>query len=80
MARPLRIEYPGALYHVTARGDRREAIYEDETDRTLFLHLLGQVVHRWHWRCHAYCLMPNHYHLVISASGLANHGDSAWTI
>lgn len=65
MARPLRIEYPGALYHITARGDRREALYEDDVDRERFLTLLGQVVHGWNWRCHAYCLMPNHYHLVI---------------
>ena len=65
MARPVRLELGGALYHVTARGDRREAIYEDDTDREQFLEVLGNVVARFNWRCHAYCLMGNHYHLVI---------------
>ena len=64
MARPLRIEYPGALYHITSRGDRREAIYLDDEDRRRFLELLGEVCHRFRWRIHAYCLMSNHYHLV----------------
>ncbi len=65
MARPLRIEYAGALYHVTSRGDRQEAIFEDDQDRQAFLNILGQVVSRYGWRCHAYCLMGNHYHLMI---------------
>jgi REP element-mobilizing transposase RayT len=65
MARPLRIEYPGALYHVTSRGDRQEAIFDDDQDRTTFLNVLAEVVSRFHWRCHAYCLMGNHYHLMI---------------
>ncbi|TAL85647.1 MAG: hypothetical protein EPN74_07300 [Rhodanobacter sp.] len=66
MARPVRLEFGGALYHVTARGDRREAIYEDEVDRERFLDVLGQVVGQFNWCCHAYCLMSNHYHLVIA--------------
>jgi REP element-mobilizing transposase RayT len=65
MARPLRIEYPGALYHVTSRGDRQEPIFDDDQDRRAFLNLLGDVVSRFRWRCHAYCLMGNHYHLMI---------------
>ncbi|MBM4256581.1 MAG: helix-turn-helix domain-containing protein [Deltaproteobacteria bacterium] len=65
MSRPLRVEFPGAVYHVTSRGDRREAIYEDEMDRRGFLEIVGQVVDRFGWRCHAYCLMDNHYHLLI---------------
>lgn len=65
MARPLRIEFSGALYHVTARGDRREAIYDDDADRDQFLKVLGQVVSDFNWICHGYCLMTNHYHLVI---------------
>lgn len=65
MARPLRIEFAGALYHITSRGDRREAIYEDDEDRAAFLSILAEVVERYHWICHAFCLMTNHYHLVI---------------
>ncbi|MFN3843794.1 MAG: REP-associated tyrosine transposase [Rehaibacterium terrae] len=65
MARPLRIEFNGALYHVTSRGDRREAIYEDDADRLRFLALLGQVAADFNWVVHAYCLMTNHYHLVV---------------
>jgi len=65
MARPLRIEFEGALYHITSRGDRREAIYEDDTDRHKFLDLLAEAVERFNWVCHAYCLMSNHYHLLI---------------
>ena len=65
MAMPLRIEYGGALYHVTSRGDRQELIYEDDEDRRAFLKVLGDVVERFGWVCYAYCLMGNHYHLVI---------------
>lgn len=65
MARPLRIEFRGALYHITSRGDRREAIYEDDIDRRWYLNILAEVVERFNWVCHAYCLMSNHYHLVI---------------
>ena len=63
MARPLRIEFAGALYHVTSRGDRREDIYLDDVDRTMFLEVLAEVCERFQWACHAYCLMSNHYHL-----------------
>ena len=65
MARPLRIEYDGAFYHVTSRGNERKAIFKDDTDRQLFLSTLAQVVQRFHWLWHAYCLMDNHYHLVV---------------
>ncbi|MDP1699227.1 MAG: transposase [Xanthomonadaceae bacterium] len=65
MARPIRIEFCGTLYHVTSRGDRREAIYEDDDDRARFLDILAQVVVDANWICHAYCLMSNHYHQVI---------------
>jgi putative transposase len=65
MARPLRIEFDGALYHVTSRGNERKAIFKDDRDRKLFLDILGRVNERFHWICHAYCLMNNHYHLVI---------------
>jgi len=65
MTRPVRIEFEGALYHVTSRGNRREAIYEDESDRIQFLEILGEVIETFNWVCHAYCQMGNHYHLVI---------------
>jgi len=65
MSRPLRLEYAGALYHLTARGNARQAIFVDGADRRLFLACLGEVVARFGWLCHAYCLMNNHYHLLI---------------
>jgi len=68
MARPLRLELTGGLYHVTSRGDRREDIYVDDEDRESWLDLLGRVCYRFNWRCHAYCLMDNHYHIVIETA------------
>lgn len=65
MTRPVRIEFEGALYHITSRGDRREDIYDDDEDRIRFLEILEQVCERDNWVCHAYCLMTNHYHLLI---------------
>jgi len=65
MARPLRIEFDGALYHVTSRGNERKAIFKDDSDREMFLNTVAEVTERFHWICHAYCLMDNHYHLVI---------------
>ena len=65
MARPLRIEFPGAIYHVTSRGNARADIFTDDSDRQIFLAVLGQTVKRSNWLCHAYCLMGNHYHLLI---------------
>lgn len=65
MARPLRIEFPGALYHVTSRGDGQENIYRVDADRLAFLDVLGEVCERFDWVIHAYCLMDNHYHLLI---------------
>src|SRR5512143_1054831 len=65
MARPLRIEYPGAVYHVTSRGNDKKAVFKDDQDRETFLKILAHVNRRYHWLCHAYCLMDNHYHLMI---------------
>jgi REP element-mobilizing transposase RayT len=65
MARPLRIEFPGAVYHVTSRGNARQAIFIDDEDRGGFLDVLSMVVERFNWLCHSYCLMENHYHLLI---------------
>ena len=65
MSCPLRTEYPGAFYHVTSRGNARKAIYWDDDDRTAFLTVLCEVIVQHVWQCHAYCLMNNHYHLLI---------------
>ena len=65
MARKLRIQYPGALYHVMNRGDRREDIFLDDHDRNAFLTTLGQACEKTGWQVHAYCLMGNHFHLVV---------------
>ncbi len=65
MARPLRIEYPGAVYHITTRGNAYQDIFLDAVDREKFLEILAQTIERFNWGCHAYCLMTNHYHLLI---------------
>ena len=65
MARPLRIAYPGAVYHITSRGNEKKLIFKDERDREILLDTLSQVDKRYNWLCHAYCLMNNHYHLII---------------
>lgn len=65
MARKLRIEFEGALYHVLNRGDRRENIFYSDADRELFLDLLGQTCLKTGWKIHAYVLMSNHYHLLL---------------
>jgi putative transposase len=64
MSRPLRIECAGAIYHITSRGDRREAIYLDDGDRQMWLDVLAQVCTRFNWRCYAWCMMDNHYHFI----------------
>ena len=65
MPRKLRIQYPGAIYHVMNRGDRRQAIFADDHDRQRFLQALGEACEKTGWQVHAYCLMSNHFHLVI---------------
>ena len=65
MVRPLRIEYPGAVYHVTSRGNERKSIFKDDQDRENFLNTLDRVNKRYNWICHAYCLMGNHAHVLI---------------
>lgn len=65
MVRPLRIEFAGGLYHITSRGNRKEAIYLLDEDREKFLSVLGDVCTKYNWLCHSYCLMSNHYHLLI---------------
>ncbi len=65
MARPLRLEFEGGLYHVTSRGDGRDAIFLVDGDRESFLEVPGKVVVCYRWLVHAYCLMGNHYHLML---------------
>jgi|ERR1700691_4255526 REP element-mobilizing transposase RayT len=66
MARKLRMEYPGAIYHVMNRGDRREPIFKDDEDRQRFLTALGQACGKTGWQIHALCLMPNQEKLKLA--------------
>ena len=84
MSRPLRIEFPGALYHVTSRGDRREDIFFDDTDRAALLNVVAQSMARFDAQVLAYCLMGNHYHLVLhtrraNLSALMRHVNGVYT-
>lgn len=65
MSRPLRLEFSGALYHVTSRGNEKKPIFTDDSDFKIFLSLISEVCHRFNWVIHSYCLMTNHYHLVV---------------
>jgi len=65
MARKLRVEYPGAIFHVMSRGDQREPIFRDGQDRQRFIHTLAEACGNTGWQVLALCLMPNHFHLVI---------------
>lgn len=65
MSRPLRLSFPGAIYHVTSRGNACAPIYLDDDDKQGFLDLLANCIEKFNWICHAYCLMDNHYHLLI---------------
>ena len=65
MPRKLRIQYPGAMYHVMSRGDRREKIFLDDIDRQDFIKTLAEACQKTGWQVHAYCPMPNHYHVAL---------------
>jgi REP element-mobilizing transposase RayT len=65
MARKLRVQFPGAIYHVMNRGDRREPIFDDDDDRRRFLQTLAEACEKTDWQIHAWCLMSNHFHLVV---------------
>lgn len=85
MARPLRIEYPGAFYHITARGNERKDIFRGESDRKRFLAYLETAVIRYKAVIHVYCLMNNHYHLLMSTpagnlSQILRHINGAYTV
>ena len=84
MSRPLRIEFPGAVYHVTSRGDRRESIYRDDVDRQGQLDILDQALGRFDAQALAYCQMGNHFHLVLhtrlaNLSRLMRHLNGVYT-
>lgn len=70
MARPLRIEYPGAFYHVYSRGLERREIFRDQKDYEKFLRILSEIQKKSSFLCHSYCLMPNHYHLYLETPGI----------
>jgi putative transposase len=65
MSRPLRLEFAGTLYHITSRGNVRNLIYFQDDDFELFLQVLTDVCERYNWVVHAYCLMSNHFHLLV---------------
>src|SRR4029450_4292678 len=65
MPRPPRIQVAGGTYHVTCRGNRRQAIFQDDDDRRRFLAVRDRVIRRYGWRLHAFCLMTNHFHLLV---------------
>ena len=84
MSRPLRIEFPGAVYHVTSRGDRREPIFVDDVDRNALLAVVGQAMDRFDAQVLAYCLMGNHCHFVLhtrvaNLSRLMRHLNGVYT-
>lgn len=79
MSHPIRIEFPDVFYHVTSRGDRREDIFEGDQDRQAFLLILERVITQFNWTCYAWCLMDNHYHLLIQVpDGNLSKGMRRW--
>jgi putative transposase len=78
MPRNLRVEYPGAMYHVMSRGDRREDIFLDDVDRQDFLKTLAEACQKADWQVHAYCLMRNHYHIVLETPNANLVSGMAW--
>jgi REP element-mobilizing transposase RayT len=84
MARPLRIEFEGALYHVTSRGDEKREIFKTPTDRQRFLEYLSSATERYGAVIHCYCLMTNHYHIFVETprgnlSQIMRHINGAYT-
>lgn len=65
MTRPLRLEFPGAVYHVTARGNRQASIFHDDADRLAWISILGLTCARFNYSVHGYCQMTNHFHLLV---------------
>ena len=80
MARKLRLEYPGAIYHLMSRGDRREPIFRGDQDRVLFLDTFTAATQKTGWQVHALCLMPNHFHLVVETPGANLVAGMKWLL
>ena len=80
MPRQLRIDYPGAIHHVMSRGDRRENIYHDDVDRQDFLKTLAETCQKTDWQVHAYCLMSNHFHLVLETPNASLVAGMHWLL
>jgi REP element-mobilizing transposase RayT len=80
MARKLRFQYPGAIYHTMSRGDRREPIFNGDKDRVLFLDTLGEACEKTDWQIHAWCLMSNHFHLIIETPRANLVGGMQWLL
>src|SRR5687768_12366325 len=78
MSRPLRLEFPGAIFHVTSRGNERRDIYRDDDDRRRFLGLLARVIKERRWLLHAWVLMANHYHLLIETPEIGLSRGIKW--
>ncbi len=78
MPRKLRVEYPGAMYHIMSRGNRRQEIFLDDVDRHDFLKTLAEACQKTGWQVHAYCLMSNHYHLVVETPNANLVAGMAW--
>jgi len=78
MPRKLRVEYPGAMYHVMSRGDRREDIFLDDVDRHDLIKTLAEACQKTGWQVHAWCLMRNHYHLVLETPNANLVAGLAW--
>jgi REP element-mobilizing transposase RayT len=86
MPRKMRVEYPGAMYHVMSRGDQRDDIFLDDVDRHEFIKTLAEACQKTDWWVHAFCLMKNHYHIVIETpngnlvAGMQERGQPiAWS-
>src|SRR5271157_2774247 len=80
MARKLRLQYPGAVYHLMSRGDRQERVFLEDADRQLFLSTLGEACAKTDWQVHAYCLMNNHFHLVVETPKANLAGGMKWLL
>jgi REP element-mobilizing transposase RayT len=80
MPRAMRVEYPGAIYHVMDRGDRREDIFVNDVDRQDLVKTLAEACEKTGWEIHAYCLMRNHFHLVLETPNANRVEGMRWLL